>query len=153
MALLFYRPEDLGLARFFTAGHPDEALLRAVHGALDGAGPLRPKELRERLDVRPRTLTNAINILDEAGAVRSTRKGFVTTIMSPDAAVTAAVQAVDLRERVDLSRVEMMRGYSETRSCRRVFLLSYFGEQLAGPCGNCDRSPCFSRNSVTARCR
>jgi ATP-dependent DNA helicase RecQ len=139
LAMLFYRPEDLGLARFFTAGRPDEPLLRAVYEAVDGAGPLRPKELRERLNIRARTLTNAINMLDEAGAVRSTRKGFVGTEMSADAAVAAAAQTVELRERVDLSRVEMMRGYAETRSCRRVFLLSYFGDYLAGPCGNCDR--------------
>lgn len=32
----------------------------------------------------------------------------------------------------------MMRGYAETTECRRQFLLGYFGEQLDGPCGNCD---------------
>jgi ATP-dependent DNA helicase RecQ len=31
-----------------------------------------------------------------------------------------------------------MRGYAETTACRRQFLLGYFGEQLSGPCGNCD---------------
>ncbi|MBV9351182.1 MAG: RecQ family zinc-binding domain-containing protein, partial [Mycobacterium sp.] len=39
----------------------------------------------------------------------------------------------------DRTRVEMMRGYAETRDCRRQFLLGYFGEALAEPCGNCDR--------------
>lgn len=32
----------------------------------------------------------------------------------------------------------MMRGYAETTGCRRQYLLGYFGEQLARPCGNCD---------------
>ena len=32
----------------------------------------------------------------------------------------------------------MMRGYAETTGCRRQYLLGYFGEQLASPCGNCD---------------
>lgn len=139
LALLFYRPEDLGLARFFSAGHPDEQQLAAVYGALDESHPTRLKDLRGRIDVRGRALTNAVNLLEEAGTIRSTRKGFLRTRLPTDAAVAEAVQAAELRERVNLSRIEMMRGYAETRSCRRVFLLAYFGERLAGPCGNCDR--------------
>lgn len=138
-ALLFYRPEDLGLARFFTAGRPDEQLLRAVFGVLDPVQPTKLRDLRAALAVPGRRLTSAVNILEEAGAVRSTRNGFVRLAVSPDAALTAAQEMVELRERVDLSRVEMMRGYAETYSCRRVSLLSYFGEYLDDPCGNCDR--------------
>lgn len=138
-ALLFYRPEDLGLARFFTAGRPDEQLLRAVFGVLDPVQPTKLRDLRAALAVSGRRLTSAVNILEEAGAVRSTRNGFVRLAASPDAALTAAQEMVELRERVDLSRVEMMRGYAETYSCRRVSLLSYFGEYLDEPCGNCDR--------------
>ncbi|OBH94162.1 RecQ family ATP-dependent DNA helicase [Mycobacterium scrofulaceum] len=139
LAMLFYRAEDLGLARFFSAGRPDEQQLEAVYGTLDGSRPTRMKDLRGRLDVRGRALTNAVNLLEEAGTIRSTRRGFLRTRLPADAAVADAVRAAGLRERVDLSRVEMMRGYAETDSCRRVFLLAYFGERLAGPCGNCDR--------------
>ena len=32
----------------------------------------------------------------------------------------------------------MMRRYAEHRSCRRSFLLSYFGQHYPGPCGACD---------------
>jgi len=32
----------------------------------------------------------------------------------------------------------MMRGYAETRGCRRQFLLGYFGETIPDPCGTCD---------------
>jgi ATP-dependent DNA helicase RecQ len=32
----------------------------------------------------------------------------------------------------------MMRGYAETPTCRRQYLLGYFGEQLDAPCGRCD---------------
>lgn len=138
-ALLFYRPEDLGLARFFTAGRPDEQLLRTLFGVLDPTQPTKLKDLRNELSVPGRRLTSAVNVLEEAGAVRSTRKGFVRTTASADAAVAAALEMTELRERVDLSRVEMMRGYAETYSCRRISLLSYFGEYLDNPCGNCDR--------------
>lgn len=139
VALLFYRPEDLGLARFFTSGRPNEGLLRAAYGALDRSRAAKLKEVRERLGVRSRQVTNAVNTLDEAGAIRSTRKGLLRTRMSANAAVAEALRTIDLRERVDVSRVEMMRGYAETGSCRRVFLLAYFGEYLPAACGNCDR--------------
>lgn len=123
-ALLFYRSEDLGLARFFTAGRPDEQLLRAVFAVLDPVQPTKLKALRAELAVPGRRLTGAVNVLEEAGAVRSMRKGLVRTMASADAAVKVAMDMVELRERVDLSRVEMMRGYAETYSCRRVSLLS-----------------------------
>jgi ATP-dependent DNA helicase RecQ len=44
----------------------------------------------------------------------------------------------EARERMDKSRIEMIRGYAETDGCRRQFLLGYFGEDLPDPCGNCD---------------
>lgn len=35
-------------------------------------------------------------------------------------------------------KMEAMLGYCETTKCRRQVLLSYFGEELSKPCGNCD---------------
>jgi len=113
--------------------------VNAVYQALDTTKSTRTKALRERLDVRGRRLTNAINLLEQAGAIRSTRKGFLSNGISPGDAVNAAIEVVEARERVDRSRVEMMRGYAESRHCRRQFLLTYFGQALPGPCGNCDR--------------
>ena len=31
-----------------------------------------------------------------------------------------------------------MRGYAETRTCRRAYLLGYLGEEYTPPCGACD---------------
>nr|WP_246363462.1 RecQ family zinc-binding domain-containing protein [Deinococcus budaensis] len=31
-----------------------------------------------------------------------------------------------------------MRGYAETGACRREYLLNYFGEAYAAPCGACE---------------
>src|SRR3954467_4448674 len=42
------------------------------------------------------------------------------------------------RREWERSRVEMMRGYAEHEHCRRVFVLSYFGEPASEPCGHCD---------------
>ncbi len=139
LARLFYRAQDLSLARMFTTQRPDPVLLAQVHEALRGASRKRLKNLGAELNVRGRKLTNAVNLLELAGAITSERTGFSATDADTTTAVRHAVDVADAAERVDHTRVEMMRGYAETRDCRRQFLLGYFGETLAEPCGNCDR--------------
>uniref|UniRef100_UPI0025D39CD5 DNA helicase RecQ n=1 Tax=Deinococcus sp. TaxID=47478 RepID=UPI0025D39CD5 len=41
-------------------------------------------------------------------------------------------------KRVESSKLDALLAYCETASCRRQVLLTYFGETLARPCGNCD---------------
>ena len=72
-------------------------------------------------------------VLDEDGAAHP-----ADDAPPPGEAAAAARELAEHHERVDQSRVEMMRGYAETTDCRRQFLLGYFGEQLDEPCGNCD---------------
>ncbi len=44
----------------------------------------------------------------------------------------------ELHKRAERQRLEALLGYCETAGCRRRALLAYFGEELPGPCGNCD---------------
>jgi ATP-dependent DNA helicase RecQ len=138
VARLFYRAEDLSLARFFSTGRADEALLASVFTALS-TGPKRIKRLGEELDLGGRALTQAVNLLEQAAAIKSTRRGFIAVDDDAGEAVRRAVGITESTERVDRSRVEMMRGYAETEGCRRRLLLGYFGQELTEPCGNCDR--------------
>ncbi|TSA86365.1 DNA helicase RecQ [Deinococcus detaillensis] len=41
-------------------------------------------------------------------------------------------------KRVEASKLDALLAYCETATCRRQVLLTYFGEDLAEPCGNCD---------------
>lgn len=137
-AVLFYRAEDLSLGSFFATRNPDEDLLHRVYAALDPKKPKRLKGLRDELDERGRRLTASINLLEQAGAVTSARAGFTSAGVPADDAVRRAVDMAEIGERVDRTRVEMMRSYAETPDCRRQFLLAYFGDHLPQPCGNCD---------------
>ncbi|MBV9351736.1 MAG: ATP-dependent DNA helicase RecQ, partial [Mycobacterium sp.] len=76
LARLFYRPENLSLARFFTTQRPDEELLAKVYKALRGAAPKRLNDLRAELQLRGRKPTNAVNLLEQANAVAASRQGF-----------------------------------------------------------------------------
>jgi ATP-dependent DNA helicase RecQ len=140
VASLHYRPEDLGLRRFFATTSVDEDSLRAVLTALRAADrPVSMTALRRELGMPARRLTNQVNLLTEVGAAVRSRRG-VRAVGDdrPARVVEAAVDATESRERIAGSRIEMMRGYAETTSCRRDFLLGYFGEEHTGACGRCD---------------
>ncbi len=47
-------------------------------------------------------------------------------------------EAEERFKRVELQKLNALLGYCETTECRRLVMLRYFGEQPAGPCGNCD---------------
>jgi ATP-dependent DNA helicase RecQ len=87
-------------------------------------------------------LATALHRLEEAGAVEVLEDGSVRAIDADEPTLEAAVEdaaaAEEHRLAFDRSRVEMMRGYAETRGCRRAFLLGYFGEAYEPPCGNCE---------------
>jgi ATP-dependent DNA helicase RecQ len=139
-ATLHYRAEDLGLRKFFGTHAPDEESLLAVLQALRAAdGPLKQKALAEQTGFSPRKLTGLLNQLQETRAVRAGKHGIrLDTGAQLPTVVERAVEHAEARQRVDRSRIEMMRGYAETDGCRRQFLLGYFGEDLPEPCGNCD---------------
>ena len=107
-AVLFYRPEDLGLRRFFAGGKPlgVEQLEGVARGEATGLS-------KARLDA-------ARNLLEQAGTAE------------------AAAALEEDHRRVEQSRVEMLRGYAEADACRRELLLTYFGEPFEPPCGACD---------------
>ena len=139
-ATLYYREEDLGLRKFFGTHSPDPDSLLAVLKILKAAGAPAPKSALAELTGFPvRRLTGLVNQLEEAGAVTTGKRGIrLASKAKLSALVARAVELAGARHRVDQSRLSMMRAYAETDSCRRQFLLGYFGEELSEPCGNCD---------------
>lgn len=139
-AILHYRSEDLGLRKFFSTNTPDPESLMAVLKVLKAAHAATPKaSLAELTGFKPRRITNLVNQLEEAGSVTIGKRGVrLASKAKLSALVAAAVELGEARQRVEQSRLTMMRAYAETDGCRRQFLLSYFGEDLPEPCNNCD---------------
>jgi len=140
-ALLCYRPEDLGLRRFFAARSADAAELGVIVRAVreyDGGVPARV--LREEFGLSHTRLTSLVNLLEQVDGVRVRQGRLQSGRPDADPADLAARAAglAESRERMDRSRIEMMRGYAETTGCRRQYLLGYFGENLPNPCRRCD---------------
>lgn len=124
--VLFYRPEDLALLKFQTVAVPSAAQVTRVLGALATLPDAAPAEQAEAAGVSARRLTRIANLVVEAG----------------DEGDTVGVE--DVRGRAEgyralqRSRVDMVRGYAETRRCRLQFLLAYLGEDGSPRCERCD---------------
>jgi ATP-dependent DNA helicase RecQ len=141
--VLFYRPEDLGLRKFFTSASADPVVLQRVAKLVDlHDGPIDPPALRDASKLSSTRLTTAVNLLEDAGALTVDEAGRITTADDappPAEAAEQAMQRAKEREAVDRSRVELVRAYAETVGCRRQFLVGYFGESYDPPCNACDR--------------
>ncbi|MFD8294661.1 RecQ family ATP-dependent DNA helicase [Streptomyces bauhiniae] len=143
-AILAYRPQDLGLQRFFAAGRPDPDTVTQVVSTLEEHdGPVPPTELRDETNLTASRLTAVVNLLEQVDAVHTTEDGELeaTGTVGPADAAQQAIELGDAHQQLERSRVDMMRGYAEATGCRRRFLLGYFG-QGGDPdesCGACDR--------------
>jgi ATP-dependent DNA helicase RecQ len=126
-AVMFYRPEDLSLARFFSGGVPRRADVQKVISAVGGSGPdeIDRAALAEQTGVGVRVVGRVLNLLAEVD-------------IDADGPAAAVVRRAEAHRDLQRSRVEMIRGYAETLECRRQVLLAYFGEDLDEPCGSCD---------------
>lgn len=131
IGMLFYRPQDLGLARFFNSSIPKENDVAAVLGALARHVHASRAELAEVTGLSTRRIGRILNLLSETGQGRE--------ISAPDtSAVEQVIARAEAYRSMQRSRIEMMRAYAETLRCRRQFLLQYFGEADPRPCGDCD---------------
>jgi ATP-dependent DNA helicase RecQ len=141
-ATLFYRPEDLGLRKFFAGGVARRDEIERVARLLsDARTPVDGAALLHDAEVSRTRLATIVHRLQDAGAVEVSPQGVVRATARDaalDHAVDVATRAEGDRGQFDRSRVEMMRAYAERRYCRREFVLGYFGEGYDPPCGNCD---------------
>jgi ATP-dependent DNA helicase RecQ len=116
------------------------------------------RALAECLGMGPRRLGRILGLLSEVSAEASGTSGTATLAEGGSGVDAGAdpLEDTDNRERrreglveaisaraeahraLQRSRIEMMRAYAETTSCRRQFLLGYFGEESSDLCGLCD---------------
>lgn len=143
-AMLLYDPADLGLRRFQSGvGELKAEDVRPVLATIrDADEPVNPAELRDELELRDSELVKVIGRLDDVDAVEVAPSGEVTAINTDERieeVAEAAAKAQEKRQHYASSRLEMMRRYAETVTCRRELLLNYFGDPYEGPCDACDR--------------
>jgi ATP-dependent DNA helicase RecQ len=130
-ARLVYRYEDFDKARYLTGrGISGAAVAQAAAALATG----------QQGDPGARQQTAALVRLADLGAAAWQADGQVrwTQAMTIEAARVASEAETEREDEVERTRLTMMRRYAEHTGCRRSFLLSYFGQDYPGPCGNCD---------------
>jgi ATP-dependent DNA helicase RecQ len=143
-AMLFYRAENINVQKFLKSGGQLETqTVRQVAEAIHGQdGPVEVDEIKEQTGLSERKVLKTINRLQDAGAVETLETGEVIAAENGtdlDSAAREAVEEQRKRREYELERLERMQGYAEINSCRREYLLQYFGDQDAPlRCGNCD---------------
>ncbi|HKT01773.1 MAG TPA: RecQ family ATP-dependent DNA helicase [Rugosimonospora sp.] len=139
--LLLYRPEDMALQRYFTGGAPDERELTGLAAALRDSTPASRTALATSTGLGPRKLPQLLALLEHVGAAHTVHNGRWTApryAPEPAEAARLALAEAQRHQRLQRSRIDMMRGLAETTGCRSQALLGYFGEHLRRPCGHCD---------------
>jgi ATP-dependent DNA helicase RecQ len=130
-ARLLYRYEDFETARHLTArGVSSAAVVEAATALAAG----------QTAEAGNRQQTAALAHLADLGAVTWQPEGGArwSGAMTLTEALKASEAKTGREGEVERSRLTMMRNYADHPGCRRSFLLTYFGQDYPGACGNCD---------------
>ncbi len=142
-AILFYRPEDMRIHRFFAgSGHIDiDQVEQVAQVVQESEEPVVLRELNDKTHLSRSKLAEALSRLEEAGVVKTLASGEIVAGNEHAALDEVVIQVINEHEahrQYDKSRLDMMAGYAEVQDCRREYLLNYFGEEIDDPCGFCD---------------
>jgi ATP-dependent DNA helicase RecQ len=151
--VLFFRPEDVALQRYFASGNPQQHELVQLAAALR-EGPTTKTALTERTGLPARRLTQLLSLLEQVGAVSVGPGGQLTVPAYADSPARAATAALVQFERYQTrrrSQIDMMRQFAESGRCRGRALLAYFGEDVSHDCGHCDNCAAGSAGSASTR--
>ena len=150
---LFFNFADRRTQDFFVDGNnPGAAFITEIYSALrqmaDENHEIRIslRELTERLGSKNGMMvSSAVNTLTRLGVldrfdipgerIRGTR--ILDPGLSP-AKLPLNATALAEKERRDRAKLQSVLDYGYARGCRQEWILRYFGEEDAGPCGRCD---------------
>jgi ATP-dependent DNA helicase RecQ len=141
-AVLFFRPEDLGVQKFRSSeGKLEPKQIERVADVIaDQEGPVEAEEISEQTNLSERKPANVIHRLEDVGALEVLPTGEVELAEDADVREAAQDAAAEQEKRREMrqERLRHMQEYADLSTCRREYLLRYFGDDFTGPCRNCD---------------
>ena len=144
--ILLYRMSDTRVQNYFLTGkYPDVEEVQRVFGTLEYFDAQQEgvslTDLR-RISQLPLTkLKVVLALLKKAGfiVVRNRSRYSLSEGARMDRDLVLNLTNYETKKAYDQSKLAMMLQYAENQSCRRRFILNYFGEDFERPdCGACD---------------
>jgi ATP-dependent DNA helicase RecQ len=144
--ILIYRMSDTRVQNYFLTGkYPDIEEVQKVFGTLEifggQADGVSMTDLRKILQLPLTKLKVILALLKKGGFIEtsSRSKYALTEAARKNRELVLNLASYETKKSYDQSKLAMMLQYAETTSCRRRFILNYFGEDYDRPdCGACD---------------
>lgn len=146
--ILLYRMSDTRVQNYFLTGkYPDIEEVQKVYGTLDIFGDQEDgvslTDLRKISQLPLTKLKVILALLKKSGYVHASARGRYALPPAMARRRTLDLANYETKKAYDQSRLAMMLQYAESGSCRRKFILNYFGEEydraFCGACDNCLR--------------
>ncbi len=144
--ILIYRMSDTRVQNYFLTGkYPDVEEVQRVFGTIEVFGAqssgVSMIDLRKILQLPLTKLKVILALLKKSGYIEHIGKSAygLTEAVRKNRDLILNLANYDTKKSYDQSKLAMMLQYAETTSCRRRFILNYFGEDFDRMnCGACD---------------
>jgi ATP-dependent DNA helicase RecQ len=149
--ILIYRMSDTRVQNYFLTGkYPDVEEVQRVFGTIEVFGNqsagVSMIDLRKILQLPLTKLKVILALLKKSGYIEHVGKSAygLTEAVRKNRDLILNLANYETKKSYDQSKLAMMLQYAETTSCRRRFILNYFGEDFdrinCGACDNCLRA-------------
>jgi ATP-dependent DNA helicase RecQ len=159
--ILVYRMSDTRVQNYFLTGkYPDVEEVQRVFGTIevfgDQSGGVTMTDLRKILQLPLTKLKVILALLKKSGYIEMVARSAygLTDAVRKNRELVLSLANYETKRSYDQSKLAMMLQYAETTSCRRRFILNYFGEDFdlanCGACDNCKAATRRGKNEVAA---
>jgi ATP-dependent DNA helicase RecQ len=146
--ILIYRMSDTRVQNYFLTGkYPDVEEVQRVFGTIEVFGGqaegVSMTDLRKILQLPLTKLKVILALLKKSGYIEPLGKSAygLTEAVRKHRELVLSLANYETKKSYDQSKLAMMLQYAETNSCRRRFILNYFGEDFeplnCAACDNC----------------
>ncbi len=156
--ILIYRMSDTRVQNYFLTGkYPDIEEVQRVFGTIEVFGDqengVSMTDLRKILQLPLTKLKVILALLKKSGYIEVAGKSAykLTEAVRKNRDLVLSLANYETKKSYDQSKLAMMLQYAENGSCRRRFILNYFGEDYdTANCGTCDNCLRAGRRALTA---